>query len=647
MDLDLALRIKQPASLTDASSPDDKRNFEKWDRSNRMSLMIIKHSILEAFRGAVSDKITKAKEFLTEIEKRFVKNNKAKTSTLLQSLISIKYNGKGNIREYIMGMSFIASKLKALKLELSDDLLVHLVLISLPALHSQFKVSYNCQKEKWTLNKLISYCVQEEERLKQDKTESAHLASTSKDKGKKRKNNEAAKGPAQKKQQQNKEGCFFCNKPGHVKNDCTKYHAWRAKKGLPELPKPSDAERHIFVGDGKSIEVSIPVNDQEANPDPQQENVNQTPIQDEIIVPEEQTQQPQEPVPLRRSTRERRNAIPDDFFVFLQEHEEETGMVENDPINFHQAMQEGVKPIGCKWIFKTKRDSNGNVERSKARLVAKDFTQKEGIDFKETFSPVSSKDPFRTIMALVAHFDLELRQMDVKTAFLNGDIDKAIYMVQPENFELGDPKNMVCKLTKSIYRFKQAYRQWYHKFHQVIISFGFETNVVDNCVYHKFSGSKHIFLVLYVDDILLATNDIGMLHETKRFLSKKFEMKDLGDASFVLGILIQRDRSRGILGLSQRSYIDKVLKRFGMQDSKQGNTPISKGDKFSLNQCPRTNLEVKEMQKIPYASAVGSLMYAMVCMRPDIAYIVGMLGRYLSNPEMDHWKAAKRVMRYL
>ena len=98
----------------------------------------------------------------------------------------------------------------------------------------------------------------------------------------------------------------------------------------------------------------------------------------------------------------------------------------------------------------------------------------------------------------------------------------------------------------------------------MIISFGFETNAVDNCVYHKFSGSKHIFLVLYVDDILLATNDIGMLHETKRFLSKKFEMKDLGDASFVLGILIQRDRSRGILGLSQRSYIDKVLKRFGI-----------------------------------------------------------------------------------
>ncbi|KAL5738483.1 hypothetical protein ACOSP7_031244 [Xanthoceras sorbifolium] len=169
-------------------------------------------------------------------------------------------------------------------------------------------------------------------------------------------------------------------------------------------------------------------------------------------------------------------------------------------------------------------------------------------------------------------------------AFLNGDIDETIYMVQPKNFVSGDPKKMVCKLKKSIYGLKQASRQWYYEFHQVIISFGFEINAVDDCVYHKFSGSKHIFLVLYIDDILLATNDIGLLHETKRFLSKKFEMKDLGDAYFVLGIKIHRDRSRGILELSQKIYIDNVLKRFGMQESKPGDTPVAKGDKFNLKQ---------------------------------------------------------------
>ena len=133
--------------------------------------------------------------------------------------------------------------------------------------------------------------------------------------------------------------------------------------------------------------------------------------------------------------------------------------------------------------------------------------------------------------------------MVVKTTFLNGGIDQTIHKVQPENFVLEDPKKMVIKLTKSIYGLKQASRQWYYKFHQIIISFGFEMNVVDDYVYHKFNGSKYIFLVLYVDDILLVINDIGMLHKTKRFLSRNFEMKDLVDASFVLRIEKLQKRS--------------------------------------------------------------------------------------------------------
>ncbi|XP_038989234.1 uncharacterized protein LOC120112994 [Phoenix dactylifera] len=157
----------------------------------------------------------------------------------------MRYKGKGNIREYIMEMSHLASKLKALKLELSEHLLVHLVLISLPTQFNQFKVSYNCQKETWSLNELISHCVQEEERLKQDKVESAHLASTSKDKNKgqkRKKGKEAADTASQKKQQKKSDqpagtSCFFCGAEGHQKKHCTNYHAWRAKKGLPELPR--------------------------------------------------------------------------------------------------------------------------------------------------------------------------------------------------------------------------------------------------------------------------------------------------------------------------------------------------------------------------------------------------------------------------
>ena len=379
---------------------------------------------------------------------------------------------------------------------------------------------------------------------------------------------------------------------------------------------------------------------------------------------------------LRRSTRTKRSAIPNDYVVYLQECDYNIG-AENDPESFSQAMSckeselwynamkdemssmrcndvwdlvelpNGVKTIGCKWVFKTKKDSLGNIERYKARLVAKGFTQKEGIDYTETFSPVSKKDSLRIILALVAHFDLELQQMDVKTTFLNGELEEEVYMKQPEGFPSSDGEQLVCKLKKSIYGLKQASRQWYLKFHNIISSFGFVENVMDQCIYLKVSGSKVCFLVLYVDDILLATNDKGLLHEVKQFLSKNFDMKDMGEASYVIGIKIHRDRFKGILGLSQETYINKVLERFRMKNCSPSVSPIVKGDRFNLNQCPKNDLEREQMKNIPYASAVGSLMYAQVCTRPDIAFAVGMLGRYQSNPGIDHWKAAKKVMRYL
>jgi hypothetical protein len=307
----------------------------------------------------------------------------------------------------------------------------------------------------------------------------------------------------------------------------------------------------------------------------------------------------------------------------------------------------GAKAIGCKWVFKTKKDSLGNIKRYNARLVAKGFTQKERIDYTKTFSPVSKKDSLHVIMALVAHFDLELQQMDVKTTFLNGDLEEEVYMKQPEGFPSSDGEQLVCKLKKSLYDLKQASCQWYFKFHNVISSFGFIENIMDQCIYLNVSGSKFCFLVLYVDDILLATNDKGLLYEVKQFLSKNFDMKDMGEESYVIGIKIHRDRFRGILGLSQETYINKILERFRMKDCSPSIAPIVKGDRFNLNQCPKNDFEREQMKNIPYAYVVGSLMYAQVCTRPDIAFVMGMLGRYQSNPGIDHWRAAKKVMRYI
>ena len=236
-------------------------------------------------------------------------------------------------------------------------------------------------------------------------------------------------------------------------------------------------------------------------------------------------------------------------------------------------------------------------------------------------------------MALVAHFDFDLHQMDVKTTFLNGNLEEEVYMKQPEAFSSSEGEHLVCKLKKSIYRLKQASRQWYLKFHEVITSFSFEENIMDQCIYQKVSGSKICFVVLYVDDILLATNDKGLLYEVKQFLSKNF---DMGEASYVIGSKIHRERSQGILGLSQETYINKVLERFNMKNCSPSVTPILKGDRFDLNQCPKNDFEWEHMKNIPYTSAVGSLMYAQVCTRLNIAFAVGVLGRYQSNPGIDH-----------
>ena len=163
----------------------------------------------------------------------------------------------------------------------------------------------------------------------------------------------------------------------------------------------------------------------------------------------------------------------------------------------------------------------------------------------------------------------------------------------------------------------------------------------------KVSGSKYIFLVLYVDDIFLATNDINLLVEIKQLLFSHFDIKDLGEASYVLAIQILRDKPSGIMRLSQQMYIERILKRFNMQSCSFGKRPIVKGNKFSKGQCPHNDIERDKMKSIPYSSVVGSLMYAQVCTHLDIAFVVGVLGRYLSDLGQSHWKAAKKFLRYL
>ena len=307
----------------------------------------------------------------------------------------------------------------------------------------------------------------------------------------------------------------------------------------------------------------------------------------------------------------------------------------------------GRHAIGCKWVFKIKRHADGSVERYKARLVAKGYSQLYGIDFTETFAPVVRFSSLRAILAIAAAADYEIHQMDVKTAFLNGDLDEDIYMQQPDGYRAdGDQVDYVWKLNKSLYGSKQAGRAWNKKMDVALVELGFHALHSDCCVYIKRAASTVVFVLVYVDDLLLVTNDTTELKATKAALSGRFDMKDMGEAHFILGVQIRRDRARRQLYLSQQEYVRTILKRFNMEDCKPVASPMATGVKLLKND-PADAASTEGMANIPYASAVGALMYAALATRPDIAYAVTALCQFMANPAVSHWNAAKRVFRYL
>ncbi|GKA96270.1 retrotransposon protein, putative, ty1-copia subclass, partial [Tanacetum coccineum] len=290
------------------------------------------------------------------------------------------------------------------------------------------------------------------------------------------------------------------------------------------------------------------------------------------------------------------------------------------------------KTVGSKWLFKKKTDMDGVVHTYKARLVAKGFTQTYGVDYEETLSPVADIRAIRILVAIAAFYDYEIWKMDVKTAFINGHLSEEVYMVQPEGFVNLKYPNRVCKLKRSIYGLKQASRQWNKRFDDEIKKFGFTQNRDEPCVYKKASRSNVTFLILYVDDILIMENHIPMLQDVKSYLGRCFAMKDLGEAAYILGIKIYRDRSKRLIGLCQSAYIEKILKRFHMENSKRGSIPMQDKLRLSKSQCASTPAELKRMQNVPYASAVGSIMYVVRCTRLDVAFAQNITSRFQQNP---------------
>lgn len=298
----------------------------------------------------------------------------------------------------------------------------------------------------------------------------------------------------------------------------------------------------------------------------------------------------------------------------------------------------GAKTLGCKWVFKKKLKSDGSIDKFKARLVAKGYKQKKDIDYFDTFSPVTRISSIRILFALASIHNLVIHQMDVKTAFLNGELDEEIYMDQPEGYVVKGKEHNVCKLVRSLYGLKQAPKQWHEKFDKVMLSNDFLINNADKCLYYKSDGGSCVIICLYVDDMLIMGTNLEIVNETKSFLASSFDMKDMGTADVILGIKITRTADG--ISLSQEHYVEKVLKKFGHFECSPVVSPYDANVQLKKNrgEC---------ISQPEYAQIIGSLMYLTNCTRPDISYAVGRLSRYTQSPNKEHWTAISRVLKYL
>ena len=311
-----------------------------------------------------------------------------------------------------------------------------------------------------------------------------------------------------------------------------------------------------------------------------------------------------------------------------------------------EELPKGRKAIGCKWVFKIKKNADGSVERYKARLVAQGFTQEENKDYFETYSPVANLTTIRLMLTLAVHNNWEIHQMDVKTAYLNGDLKEEIYMKQPEGYIMPGSENKVCKLKKSLYGLKQSGRAWNEKLDMEFKKCGMRRSKADGCVYYRTVGKGLDIIVVYVDDLLIISPNEQTLKELKRLIRSCFEVKDLGKVNYLLGIRIQRFED-GSISMDQNQFIRNMLKEFNMENSKPVSTPLNPGQDLSKQQCPKTEEERMEMINVPFRQLIGKLLYLALATRPDLAYAVSKLGQYSSNPGKEHWVAAKRLLRYL
>ena len=307
----------------------------------------------------------------------------------------------------------------------------------------------------------------------------------------------------------------------------------------------------------------------------------------------------------------------------------------------------GRKGIKCKWVLDYKPGYKGVDPRYKARLVACGYAQLYGIDYLDTYAPVVKHHSIKLVLAIAALKDLDLMQIDIKTAFLNGDLTEEIFMEQPEGFVVAGKEDWLCRLVKRIYGLKQAARCWFIKFNQAIITLGFVQCLHDQCVYYRFTkNGEYTIIIIYVDDGLICSNVSGVFIEIVNHLKKQFDVRSLPANRFV-GIDISRNREKRTLSLSQPTFARSILSRFGMNDCNPMSIPAKPDRRLTPEMSPKTEDDRNYMANVPYRECIGSLMYLMAMTRPDIALALNQAAAYVSNPGREHWDAVLQILCYI
>jgi hypothetical protein len=298
----------------------------------------------------------------------------------------------------------------------------------------------------------------------------------------------------------------------------------------------------------------------------------------------------------------------------------------------------GRRALQGRWVYRKKIGQDGSVTKFKARWVAKGFEQQYGVDFDQTYASVVKPMSYKTLFAIAAAEDWEIEQMDVRTAFLQGELEEEVYVEQPTGFK---KDNRVCLLNKALYGLKQSPRTWYKTIAGFFKGIGFHPTHADPAI---FCNSDKIVIAIYVDDLLIFGPNIVKINQLKKSLSERFDMSDLGPCTYYLGMQITRDRASRRLKLDQTQYLIRVLDAFNMTDCKPVATPMEMDWSASaVDLTYEPDAEFKQR----YQSAIGSLMYAMVETRPDLALAVSRLSQFSAKPTEAHWKAVKRVFRYI